>query len=137
MYSIILSLIVICAIILIFVVLLQNAKGGGMSGAIGGGFGANQIIGVKRTSDLLEKLTWGFAVAIMALVITSSTFIGDDSKGSEDLLKENILQENTFTPTELGDEEEIEGLDDAEPLPEENLDSEPEESSDEADELFQ
>ncbi len=59
-------LILIISVLLILVVLAQNPKGGGLSSQFGGS-GASNIIGVKKTTDLLEKLTWGFAMSILAL----------------------------------------------------------------------
>ncbi len=65
-------LIVIACIILSLVVLVQNPKGGGLAGSIGG-FN-NQFMGVKQTTDVLEKGTWLFAAVIGALCIFSSLF---------------------------------------------------------------
>ena len=59
-------LILIAAVLLVLVVLAQNSKGGGLSSQFGGS-GASNLIGVKKTSDLLEKLTWGFAIAVLVL----------------------------------------------------------------------
>jgi len=67
-------LILITAVLLVLVVLAQNSKGGGLSSQFGGS-GASNIIGVKKTTDLLEKLTWGFALTIFALSMTVNTLI--------------------------------------------------------------
>jgi preprotein translocase subunit SecG len=72
MLTAIIVLICICTVLLILVVLIQNSKGGGLAGEFGG-LGSNQLMGVKKTTDLLEQITWGLAVAIM--VLTLSTFI--------------------------------------------------------------
>jgi len=63
----IIVLIIIAAVFLVLVVLAQNPKGGGASNF--GGAGSNQLIGVKKTGDLLEKLTWGFAIGIIVLCL--------------------------------------------------------------------
>jgi len=73
-------LILIIAVLLVLVVLAQNSKGGGLSSQFGGA-GASNIIGVKKTSDLLEKLTWGFAIAILALSVTVNILM--EKPGSE------------------------------------------------------
>ncbi len=65
-------LIVIACFILGLVVLVQNPKGGGLAGSIGG-FN-NQFMGVKQTTDVLEKGTWLFASIIGVLCITSTLF---------------------------------------------------------------
>lgn len=67
-------LIVLACVLLGFFVLIQNPKGGGLSGSFGG-FG-NQVIGVRQTTDVLEKGTWILAAVIAVLCLTSSMFIG-------------------------------------------------------------
>jgi preprotein translocase subunit SecG len=67
MYNIIIVLIIIVAVLLILVVLAQNSKGGGLNSSFGGG--ASPMIGVKKTGDLLEKVTWGFAIALFVLAL--------------------------------------------------------------------
>ena len=64
MYVGIISIILILCVLLILVVMIQNPKGG-LSGEFGGS--ASQMMGVKRTTDLLEKLTYGFMFAIAIL----------------------------------------------------------------------
>jgi len=65
-------LIVIACFLLSFFVLVQNPKGGGLAGTIGG-FN-NQYMGVKQTTDFLEKGTWFFASFIGLLCIISVLF---------------------------------------------------------------
>ena len=64
MYITIISIILILCVLLILVVMVQNPKGG-LSGEFGGS--ASQMMGVKKTTDLLEKLTYGFMFAIAVL----------------------------------------------------------------------
>lgn len=59
-------LIVLASLLLSFFVLIQNPKGGGLSSGFSGG--AN-LVGVKRTGDILEKGTWIFAIALMVFSI--------------------------------------------------------------------
>jgi preprotein translocase subunit SecG len=68
-----LILIIIASVLLAFVVLVQNPKGGGLSGTIGGF--SNQLMGVKQTTDVLEKGTWLFAGLIAVLCLISTLFI--------------------------------------------------------------
>ncbi|QCR22144.1 preprotein translocase subunit SecG [Pontibacter sp. SGAir0037] len=77
MYIALISIIVFICVLLILVVLAQNPKGGGLSSQFGGS--TSQLMGVKRTGDLLEKLTWGFAVALV--VLTLGTHMMLDSAG--------------------------------------------------------
>ncbi len=67
------TIIIIASVILGIIILIQNPKGGGLSSSLGG-FG-NQLMGVKQTTDILEKGTWIFAGIIGVLCITSAMFI--------------------------------------------------------------
>ena len=65
-------LILIAAILLILIVIVQNSKGGGLAA----GFGeSNKYMGVRKTTDFLEKATWTLAGAMVVLSIASSFFV--------------------------------------------------------------
>lgn len=66
-------LIILACVVLSLIVLVQNPKGGGLAGNIAGF--SNQFMGVKQTTDVLEKGTWIFAGVIAALCIASTLFI--------------------------------------------------------------
>ncbi len=68
-----LVLIVLAAALLGFIILVQNPKGGGLAGNIAGF--SNQFMGVKQTTDVMEKGTWIFAAVIAVLCIVSTFFI--------------------------------------------------------------
>ncbi len=74
-----LILIVIACAALAFIVLIQNPKGGGLAGNVAG-FG-NQVMGVKQTTDVLEKGTWIFAGTIAILCIVSMAFLNKAGEG--------------------------------------------------------
>lgn len=76
MLTLLTVLIVIAAVLLILVVLIQNPKGGGIASNFSAG---NNIMGVKRTTDFIEKLTWGLAIGIIVLTLTTSMFNGSTS----------------------------------------------------------
>ncbi|HRP53356.1 MAG TPA: preprotein translocase subunit SecG [Fluviicola sp.] len=63
-------LIVLASILLVVVVYVQNPKGGGLSADFGS---AQQIGGVKRTNDFIEKATWSLAgfILVASIVMTS------------------------------------------------------------------
>ena len=61
MYVVVITLTVIVSLLMIGVVLIQKSKGGGLSSQFGG---ANQVMGVRRTNDFIEKTTWYLAGAI-------------------------------------------------------------------------
>lgn len=66
-------IIILASIILGVIVLIQNPKGGGLSSSLGGF--SNQLMGVRQTTDVLEKGTWLFAAIIGVLCLTSTLFI--------------------------------------------------------------
>lgn len=77
MTTIFLIVLILASVILGLIVLIQNPKGGGLAGNIAGM--SNQFMGVKQTTDVLEKGTWLFAGIIALLCITSSIFISSSS----------------------------------------------------------
>ncbi len=92
-------LVIIASLILGLIVLIQNPKGGGLSSSFGG-FG-NQLMGVKQTTDVLEKGTWLFAGIVGILCILSPMFIPKSGGSSvNDQLRQDISQpkQNTATP---------------------------------------
>lgn len=68
MYILTIVLTVIISVLLIIVVLVQKSKGGGLSSTFAG---SNQIMGVRRTNDFIEKATWTLAGIICLLSILS------------------------------------------------------------------
>lgn len=66
-------LILTACIFLGFIILVQNPKGGGLSGNVAGF--SNQFMGVKQTTDVLEKGTWVLAVIVALLCLFSAVFI--------------------------------------------------------------
>lgn len=73
-------LLILASVILGVIILIQNPKGGGLNSSLGG-FG-NQLMGVRQTTDVLEKGTWVVASIIGILCITSALFIPAQSGSS-------------------------------------------------------
>lgn len=73
MTTLFIILIILASVVLGFIVLVQNPKGGGLAGNVAGI--SNQFMGVKQTTDVLEKGTWIFAGLIAALCLFSVFFI--------------------------------------------------------------
>jgi len=103
MFKLFLILAIVVAILLVLIVLIQNSKGGGLSSQFGGS-GASQVIGVKKTTDLLEKVTWVLAILVMALSMSSSLMIEGTNGGIPDnanidrALQEQQLQQQPVAP---------------------------------------
>ena len=66
MYTLFVILIVIAAILMIGIVLIQESKGGGLSSSFAG---YNQVAGVRKTTDFIEKATWGLAAAMVVISV--------------------------------------------------------------------
>lgn len=98
-----LILVILACALLGVIVLIQNPKGGGLSGTFGGL--GNQIMGVKQTNDVLEKGTWLFAGILGLLCIFSSLFISGSSStnpGSDVLKNLKTSSGNTAPATTPG-----------------------------------
>ena len=61
-------------ILLMGSILVQNPKGGGVDSTFGGG-AANQMFGASKSSDFIEKATWGLAALMLALCVVSTLLI--------------------------------------------------------------
>lgn len=69
MYTVITVLIIIVCVLLVLVILVQNSKGGGLASGFAS---SNQVMGVKKTSDFIEKLTWGLSLCLVVLCLAAS-----------------------------------------------------------------
>ncbi|HSZ72113.1 MAG TPA: preprotein translocase subunit SecG [Cytophagaceae bacterium] len=73
-------LIILSAVLLVLAVLAQNSKGNGLSNSLGG---ASQLMGVKRTTDIIEKLTWGFAIGLLTFCLCINLFVEKPEANAE------------------------------------------------------
>ncbi len=86
MTTLFIILIVLASVVLGLIVLVQNPKGGGLAGNIAGF--SNQFMGVKQTTDVLEKGTWIFGGVIAVLSMLSVIFISKTGSDGVDRTKE-------------------------------------------------
>ncbi|MFI3315815.1 MAG: preprotein translocase subunit SecG [Rikenellaceae bacterium] len=85
MYIVFFVLIVVACLLLILAVLAQHPKSG-----MAANFGAsNQVVGVRQTTDFLEKFTWGTAIAIVVLSLATSMTI---DQGRIDSTKSTVIE---------------------------------------------
>ena len=88
MYGFITVLIVIAAILLIFIVMIQNSKGGGLAAGFSS---SNQVMGVRKTTDFLEKATWSLAGIVIVLCVVAAIFVPKQVEGTKDsVIKQDI-----------------------------------------------
>jgi len=74
-------LVALICVMLILVVLIQNPKGGGLDSTFGGS-GANQMFGAARSTDLVEKITWGLAIVLFILCIITAIVVKNAAAGA-------------------------------------------------------
>lgn len=81
MYDVLVILAVITAVLLAFIVLIQESKGGGLASNFAS---SNQIMGVRKTTDVIEKATWTLAALLVIFSVASAFFLGsgDAQNGS-------------------------------------------------------
>jgi preprotein translocase subunit SecG len=96
MYTVITVLLFITCILLILIVLVQNSKGGGLASNFQA---SNQIMGVRKTTDFLEKATWVLAGSLLFLSVIGTAFIDRGQKSSGSQMKEQI--EKAVDPSQV------------------------------------
>lgn len=74
MFTLLISLAALTALLLIPIVFLQSSKKEGLTNALGSG-GVSQLIGIHKTGDLLEHITWGLMISLFVCVLTSNVFL--------------------------------------------------------------
>lgn len=95
MYVFISILILIAAILLILIVLIQNSKGGGLASGFSS---SNQIMGVRKTTDFLEKATWTLAGTVIVLSIIITAFIPREEQTNQSEIKQQVNDAVTIDP---------------------------------------
>lgn len=84
MYFVLVILAIVVCVLLTLIILIQNPKGGGLSSGFSG---SNNIMGVQRTGDFLEKGTWALAVSLMVIALLINVVIpnGGDVNPNNDI----------------------------------------------------
>ena len=97
MYTLITVLIFIVCVLLVLIVLVQNSKGGGLASNFQS---SNQVMGVRKTADFLEKATWVLAGSLLFLAVMGSAFIPRAGGGvDQSMVQEQI--ETAVDPTQV------------------------------------
>lgn len=85
MYSIVSVLVILVSLLLILIVLVQNSKGGGLASNFSA---SNQIMGVRKTTDFLEKATWTLAGSLLVLSFLAVMTLEKEGTGPRSLIDE-------------------------------------------------
>jgi preprotein translocase subunit SecG len=94
MYTLLSILILVVAILLILIVLVQNSKGGGLAANFSS---SNQLMGVRKTTDFLEKATWTLAIILILFsIIASMSIPREENNNNKSVIEKQI--ENAIDP---------------------------------------
>ena len=100
MFNIILFLIIFLSFLLVLGIMVQNPKGGGLSSTFGGD--SQQIGGVKKTTDFLDKSTWILVFLLFLLILFSNITLNSGNEktesdllnSSDEVLIEEVLEDD-------------------------------------------
>jgi len=96
MYTFITVLIFVVCILLVLIVLVQNSKGGGLASSFSA---SNQVMGVRKTTDFLEKATWYLVGLLFILSVMASAFIPRQGELQRSAIEQQV--KDYSDPTEL------------------------------------
>lgn len=95
MFKVLLIIIVILALFLCFVVTIQNSKGGGLAAGFAS---SNQIMGVRKTTDILEKTTWTLIASIAVLSIITAYVSKPVAVNSSSVMEGEAIENQMVNP---------------------------------------
>jgi preprotein translocase subunit SecG len=95
MYQVVTVFVILVSILLILIVLVQNSKGGGLASNFSS---SNQVMGVRKTGDFLEKATWTLAGFLLALAFVSVMVLPRSQRQSGSAIDEEL--QNMPSPTQ-------------------------------------
>ena len=96
MYTLFLILIVLAAVLMIAIVLIQESKGGGLASNFSS---SNSIMGVRKTTDFVEKATWGLAISLVVLSVVCA-YTAPQADGSQSVM-ENATEAPQTNPNNV------------------------------------
>ena len=96
-YTLFVILIVIAAILMIGIVLIQESKGGGLASNFSS---SNQIMGVRKTTDFIEKATWTLA-AFMVVCSIICAHVAPTGVTNASVVEKAATEGSTTNPNNL------------------------------------
>jgi len=97
MYLLFVILIVLAALLMIGIVLIQESKGGGLASNFSS---SNQIMGVRKTTDFIEKTTWGLAIAMVVFSVVCA-YVAPKATNEESVVERNATEQKEANPNNL------------------------------------
>ena len=96
-YTLFVVLIVLVSILMVLIVLIQESKGGGLASNFSS---TNSIMGVRKTTDVVEKITWTLA-GLMVVISVACAYVAPQAVGESSVM-EGATQEQTALPAMPG-----------------------------------
>lgn len=98
LYTVIVILIVIAAILMCAIVFVQESKGGGLAS----GFAENNsLLGVRKTTDFIEKATWTLAGAMVVLSVITVFVLPKASENAGSVMENQSAVEQAVNPNNM------------------------------------
>lgn len=94
-YTLFVVLIVLVSILMVLIVLIQESKGGGLASNFSS---TNSIMGVRKTTDIVEKITWGLA-ALMVVISVACAYVAPQAAGESSVMEGATLQVHLYLRT--------------------------------------
>lgn len=95
MYLLLVILMLLASVLMCFIVLIQNSKGGGLASGFSS---SNQIMGVRKTTDFLEKTTWTLAAIMVVFSIATAYVLPSATVREGDVIMEQAQQQEATNP---------------------------------------
>lgn len=97
MYTLFVILIVLAALLMIGIVLIQESKGGGLASNFSS---SNQIMGVRKTTDFVEKTTWGLAITMVVFSVVCA-YVAPKASDAESVIERSATEQQQTNPNNL------------------------------------
>ena len=97
MYTLLVILIVLAALMMIGIVLIQESKGGGLASGFAS---ANSVAGVRQTTNFIEKATWSLA-AFMVVVSVACAYFAPSANGDASVIENAATEQATTNPNNV------------------------------------
>lgn len=97
MYTLLIGFIVLASLLMIGIVLIQESKGGGLASNFSS---SNSIMGVRKTTDVVEKTTWGLAIAMVVLSVACA-YVVPTAQHEQSVLEQSATETQTTNPKNM------------------------------------
>lgn len=97
MYTLLIIIMVLVAVLMIGIVLIQESKGGGLASGFSG---ANAVIGVSKTTNFVEKATWTLA-AVMVVLSICCAYVAPSAAGDASVIEKAATEQSTTNPNNV------------------------------------